>query len=429
MSSRSEIASGIDRSRLYGRIAWRILPILMAAQILAFLDRANVGFAQLQMKDSLSLSNTAYGLGAGIFFIGYFLFEIPSNIILHRVGARRWFTRILITWGIATALMSLVESTSAFYALRFIIGAAEAGFAPGTQLYFSRWFPDSYRGRCNGVFLVTIPLSFLIGGPIAGMILGPLDGVMGWHGWQWLFFIEGSATVALAPVLYKLLTDSPSDAQWLSSAERAAVEADIYSQGEGAADGRPFGRRSLGFSAAFFLLLCGMYGITFWLPLLLQDSGVLDPRRIGWLSALPFVGATLGVLLLSRWSDRHRRRRSALIGCALAAAIGLALTASAAHSLVLSLVGLIMAATGIQSAVPVLWAAIARSYAGRSAAVAFAFINSCGNLAGFCSPYLVGYIADATGSPRPAMYILSLLLAASAGAMALLVKSDEGTIT
>lgn len=403
---------------LYRRLAWRILPILIVVQIVSFLDRANVSFAQLQMKADLGFGDAAYGLGAGIFFLGYFVFEVPSNLLLRKVGARVWFTRILVTWGAATAAMAFVTDVKAFYVLRFLVGAAEAGFAPGTQLYFSRWFPDSQRGRINGLFLMTIPISFMIGGPISGTILAHFDDIAGFDGWRWLFILEGATTILLAPLLYFGLPESPARSTWLSHAERGRIHEDLARMGSGPTDHRFLAiladRGVITLSAVYFLLLCGQYGVTFWMPLLISDTGIRDPQVIGWLSVLPYLAAAIAMPLVCRWSDSRGRRFECLVVCACGATVGLLLAAVFHASLFLALTGLAMTAACVMSSVPIYWAVVARQHPGVTAAAAFAIINSFGNLAGFVSPYAVGLITAATGVPAMGLYLIAGLVALGA---------------
>ncbi len=396
---------------LYRRIAWKLLPVLFAVQVVGFLDRVNVGFAKLQMQSDLGLSNAAYGLGAGIFFIGYFLFEVPSNLLLNRVGAKVWFARILVTWGAATIAMAFVKDETWFLILRFIVGAAEAGFAPGTQLYFSQWFPAKYRGRINGLFLMSIPLSIVLGGPLAGLILQHLHRLGGIGGWQWLFIIEGLLSIGLTPWLLLALPSRIADARWLTGAERLIVERDVtaLAHGAGLSTIRALltAPRTLQLSLIYFLMQCGNYGVAFWLPQIMKNTGIDSPVEIGLLSACPYLLALITILAVGYLSDRSERRVRWLAACALVAAAGLALCGMFIQDTLIALLGLSLAAAGILGTIPVFWAMTARFYSGVAAAVGFAIINAIGNLGGFASPYLIGLIADAYGSPLIGLYALS----------------------
>jgi MFS family permease len=407
---------------VYAKVAWRILPILFVVQLIGIVDRFNVGFAQLQMSKELGLSNAAYGFGAGLFFIGYFVFEIPSNMILAHVGAKAWFTRILVTWGAATLAMAFVTNETWFYVLRFLVGAAEAGFAPGTQLYFSRWFSNEYRGRANGWFLMSIPLAGMLNGPISGNILGHLSGFAGLSGWQWLFLVEGVFTILFAPVLFAILPNEPKDAAWLGKDERLIVEEGVESS-KRLAHTHAIGDmlRSPGtllMAAVYFLLLLGNYGIAFWMPQIIKGSGIANPVAIGWLAAIPSLCAFVAMPVISRLSDLGGRKWY-LVGGGLTAAIGLAVTSLNSTNTALAIVGLALTASGVLGCIPVFWAYAARVYFGPAAVVGFALINSIGNLAGFVAPYYIGIVADATGAAVNGVHaiaigqILAILLVAA----------------
>ncbi|WP_042337064.1 MFS transporter [Bradyrhizobium sp. DOA9] len=401
----------LSSNSVYAKVAWRILPILFVVQLIGIVDRFNVGFAQLQMSKELGLSNAAYGFGAGLFFIGYFVFEIPSNMILARVGAKAWFTRILVTWGIATVAMAFVTNETWFYVLRFLVGAAEAGFAPGTQLYFSRWFPNGYRGRVNGWFLMSIPLAGMLNGPISGNILGHLSGFAGLSGWQWLFLIEGVVTIALAPLLFVILPNEPKNAGWLGKDERLIVEEGVETSRR-LAHTHAIGDmlrspRTLLMAAVYFLLLLGNYGIAFWMPQIIKGSGIADPVAIGWLAAVPSLCAFVAMPLFSRLSDAGGRKWYLVVG-GLTAAIGLVITSLNSTNTTLAIVGLALTASGVLGCIPVFWAYAARVYFGPAAVVGFALINSVGNLAGFVAPSYIGIVADATGSPVNGVHAIAI---------------------
>jgi len=416
----SHARSALPSRATFDKVAWRILPILFILQLLGIVDRFNVGFAKLQMSADIGLSNTAYGLGAGLFFLGYFVFEVPSNMILAKVGARVWFTRILITWGAATFAMAFIKSEHWFYILRFLVGAAEAGFAPGVQLYFSRWFPNAYRGRVNGLFLMSIPLGGLIGGPLSGFILEHMTGVGGYNGWQWIFLIEGIATVFFAPVLFWFLPDTPAQARWLSEAEKIAIDDAVATNGKGAEahsirDLTQSGKLAL-LSVAYFLLLLGNYGISFWMPQIIKNSGISSTITIGWLSAIPALCTFIAMPLISRASDTGGRKWFLTAG-ALMSAVGLVVTSANPDNTAIALVGLTMTSVGVLGVVPTFWAYVARSYVGAAATVGFAIINSIGNLAGFIAPYYLGVVADTTGSTANGGFAIAL----AGGCAALLI--------
>jgi MFS family permease len=423
--------SSEDTWPLYSRIAWKLVPIIFLVQIFGFLDRANVGFAKLQMQHDLSLSNAAYGLGAGIFFIGYFVFEIPSNLLLNRMGAKLLFARILLVWGLATIAMAFVKSEMQFYVLRFVIGVAEAGFAPGTQVYLSQWFPGKYRGRINGAFLSSLPIGLALGGPIAGLVMSTLHHTAGYAGWQWLFIIEGAVSVALVPVVLKLLPNRLQDASWLADDEKRIVADDVAQLAREADSHHWTATLSpivLCLTTIYFLVLAGNYGIGFWLPQIIRNSGVANTMDVGLLSAVPYIFTVFGMLVIGKLSDRAPDRARYLVLCSLLSAAGLAVTALWIKDTVIGLAGMTMVAVGILGSIPVFWAVVARRLSGAAAVVGFAFINSIGNLAGFVSPYAIGIITDQTGTQISGLYALSAMSLAAAILLMLFVREKRALI-
>lgn len=397
--------------RLYTKIAWRIIPVLMLIFFFANLDRANVGFAALQMRQELGFSNAAYGLGAGIFFIGYFFFEIPSNLALQRFGARFWFARILFTWGVATIAMAFVKDITWFYILRFMVGAAEAGAAPGVMLYLSQWVPDEQRGLFNALFWISAPFAFVVSGPLSGVILTSFHHFGGYSGWQWLFLIEGAMTIIAAPLIYFALPNRIRDANWLTNEEKLAAEIAVQSMQKTArvhtykdALKRP---ETVLACLSYFFLLIGYYGIAFWLPQLLKLAGISSTVSVGWLSTLPWLASIVAVFVVGPYSDRNGRRGKVRTISIFMTAVGFCISAYFASNVVMSLAGLMIAASGILCGSTVFWANMARIYVGGAAVVGFALVNSIGNLGGFVSPYMMGIIVDATGSPVLGIYAIA----------------------
>jgi MFS family permease len=419
----------VSTDRLYTKIAWRIIPILILIFFFANLDRANVGFAALQMRQELGFSNAAYGLGAGIFFIGYFLFEIPSNIALEKVGAKIWFARIVLTWGIATVALAFVADTTWFYVLRFVIGAAEAGTAPGVMLFLSQWVPDSQRGRFNSLYWVSVPIAFVAAGPLSGLIMTQFNGLAGYSGWQWLFAVEGVLTILVAPLILLGLANDIKDAKWLTEDEKRVAEDGVAKLAKAAnahtykdALRKP---ETILACLAYFFLLIGYYGIAFWLPQLIKQAGISDTMTIGWLAALPWLAAGLSVVFVGPFSDSPGRRGAVRTIAMLMTAVGFWMSAYFSASIALSLFGLTMAAVGILSASTVFWANLARIYIGGAAAVGFATINSIGNLGGFVSPYMLGLITDATGSTVLGMHAIAASIAISGTLMAVCFRKSD----
>jgi len=417
----------------YHKVAWRLLPLLGICYILAYLDRINIGFAKLQMSADLGFSEAVYGLGAGIFFIGYFLFEVPSNLILHKVGARRWIARIMMTWGLVSLSMMWVTTAETFYLLRFLLGIAEAGFFPGIILYLTYWFPAARRGRINAFFMTAIALAGMVGGPLSGWILDNFEGHFGWAAWQWLFLIEGLPPIFMGLVIWFWLDDRIAEARWLTPDERALLGASILA--EEVRKSSPLLRELFAdsnlwwLSSIYFCLVSGLYGLGFWLPTLLRDSGTSDPFLIGLLSAIPYALAMPAMVLVGKVADHHGERRWSLVIPALTGALGLGLGVLWVEAPWLSLAALSLASMGIMSALPAFWSMPAALLRGTAAAAGIALINALGNLAGFLSPVAVGWLRDATKSAEAGMFllILSLILGAILvlGVPARLVNDDR----
>ena len=395
----------------YRKVMWRLVPFLFLCYVLAYLDRVNVGFAKLQMLNDLKFSEAAYGLGAGIFFIGYFIFEVPSNLILHRTGARRWIARIMVTWGVLSAGMMFVTSETMFYVLRFFLGAAEAGFFPGIILYLTFWFPSQQRGRIVALFMTAIAMSGVIGGPLSGWIMTSMAGINGWAGWQWLFLLQGLPSVFVGVIVLFYLDDSIAQAKWLTAGEKDLLQANIAAEQKTQVHmtiGQTFKNpQVLMLSGLYFFFIMGLYGVSFWLPQLIKNLGVNDIMTVGLLSAIPYGVAAACMVLIGQSSDRHAERRWHLVVPALLGALGLMLSGVYGSQPVLGMLALTLGTAGILSVLPVFWTLPTAFLTGASAAAGIALINSIGNLAGFLSPYMVGLIKDATGNTTLALYVLA----------------------
>ena len=419
MTTLSLEAVSTVRSNAYRKTAWRLMPFLMLCYLCAYLDRVNVGFAKLQMMNDLALSETVYGLGAGMFFIGYFLCEVPSNIILHKVGARVWIARIMITWGIVSALFAFVETAWQFYALRFLLGIAEAGLAPGLLLYLTYWFPSYRRARMTVLWFVAIPLSGMVGGPLSGWIMTHFAGMHGWAGWQWMFVLEAVPTVVVGLLVLSYLKDGVHQASWLNDDEKSLIARELAEDDQHKVTHASVGefirdRRLWLLAAIYFCVVMGQYAITFWLPTLVRNAGVSDPMKIGVLTSLPYLCAIVAMLYAGRSGDKHRERRWHLIIPMIAGAIGLTLAAMMGGNVTLSILSLCLAASGILSATSMFWMLPTTLLGGVSAAAGIAAVNSFANLAGFCSPYLIGWITTLTGSSAIGMYLITGVLVAGA---------------
>jgi len=403
---------------LYSRITWRFMPLLFLCYVVAYLDRVNVGFAKLQMLNDLHFSDAMYGFGAGIFFVGYFFFEVPSNLLLHRFGARRWIARIMVTWAVISALTAYVSSPMMFYALRFALGVAEAGFFPGLVLYLTYWFPAQRRGKMVAFLMAGNPVSGIFGGPLSGYIMKHFAGHAGFANWQWLFVIEAVPALVLGVVIYFFLDDRVSHAKWLSEDERAQVQRDIDAEAKTKmhASVRATFRSGKVWTACAILfgIVMGSYAVGFWQPTIIRSSGVHDPFIIGLLTAVPYLCALISMLLTGRHADRTRERRWHVVVPQLVAASGFVLCSFAGTNTWIALLGLTMATTGVVTALPMFWALPTSFLGGAGAAAGIALINSTGNLAGFVSPALVGWLKTVTHSLDSSLYLIAGCLLVSA---------------
>ncbi|TPT17410.1 MFS transporter [Acinetobacter baumannii] len=410
----SEVDTTVRKSA-YRKIAFRLMPFLMLCYFCAYLDRVNVGFAKLQMMSDLQFSEAVYGLGAGIFFIGYFLCEVSSNIVLHKVGARRWIARIMITWGILSGCFAFVQTEWQFYTLRFLLGVAEAGLAPGLLLYLTYWFPSYRRARMTVLWFIAIPISGMIGGPLSGLIMDRMSGVHGWFGWQWMFVIEAIPTVLVGLLVLAVLKDSVQDANWLTQDEKNLVKQELAQDNqhkEGHASVKEFiaDKRLWLLAGIYFCVVMGQYAITFWLPTLIRNSGISDNWHIGLLTSLPYMCAIVVMILAGRSGDHFQERRWHLIIPMCAGAIALTFATLFASNLTLSLICLCIAASGVLTASSLFWMLPTNFLGGVSAAAGIAAVNSFANLAGFCSPYLIGWITTNTGSNAIGMFLITAVL-------------------
>ncbi len=410
----SEVDTTVRKSA-YRKIAFRLMPFLMLCYFCAYLDRVNVGFAKLQMMSDLQFSEAVYGLGAGIFFIGYFLCEVPSNIVLHKVGARRWIARIMITWGILSGCFAFVQTEWQFYTLRFLLGVAEAGLAPGLLLYLTYWFPSYRRARMTVLWFIAIPISGMIGGPLSGLIMDRMSGVHGWFVWQWMFVIEAIPTVIVGLLVLAVLKDSVQDANWLTQDEKNLVKQELAQDNqhkEGHASVKEFiaDKRLWLLAGIYFCVVMGQYAITFWLPTLIRNSGISDNWHIGLLTSLPYMCAIVVMILAGRSGDHFQERRWHLIIPMCAGAIALTFATLFASNLTLSLICLCIAASGVLTASSLFWMLPTNFLGGVSAAAGIAAVNSFANLAGFCSPYLIGWVTTNTGSNAIGMFLITAVL-------------------
>jgi MFS family permease len=416
----------------YAKLTTRLIPFLFLCYIVAFLDRVNVGFAKLQMAGDLQFSDVVYSAGAGIFFIGYFIFEVPSNVILERVGARLWIARIMITWGIISsammythqipwgpipALFGLNNAEFSFYFLRFMLGVAEAGFFPGIILYLTYWFPSEIRARKVALFMTAIAISNVIGSPVSGAIMQFMDGAYGWRGWQWLFLLEGIPSVLIGFLVFALLPDGPRKASWLTQAEQDlvlrrieedhAAKKDLgqkHSMRDAFGDGRVWA-----LSVVYFCGVVCFYAINFWLPTIVQELGIdkKDFLKVGLVSMIPWGIAAVAMVVNGHHSDKTGERRWHSAGGLLVALVGMLMLTIGGHNPIIGIVGLTLITSGILSWVACFWSLPTAFLSGTAAAAGIAWINSVGNLGGYVGPMAIGWVRDHYQSGNVAFYALA----------------------
>lgn len=405
-------------SAVYRKNMLRLIPFIFVCYLFNYLDRVNVGFAKLQMLDDLGMSEAVYGLGAGIFFLGYIACGVPSNMMLKRFGARRWIATIMILWGLLSTALMFVRTPEGFYALRLLTGAAEAGFFPGVVLYLTQWFPSARRGRVMTLFMAAIPISGALGGPFSGWILSHFSAAQGGlAAWQWLFLLQGLPTVVLGAVAFFVLKDSLHSAPWLDAEERATLSADLEAD-EARAPGKVVGAFSQvirnpiiwGLGGIYFCIQAGVYAVNFWMPSLIKASGFADPGVIGWLSAIPYTAAAVFMIAMGRSSDARQERRWHVVASLAIGLAGLLVAAAFSGNPVIVMAGLTFATMGAMTGLALFWPLSSGVMGAGAAAVSVALINSMGQFAGFASPYFIGWIKDATHSTNLALYSLAAVM-------------------
>src|ERR1700731_2216359 len=419
-------------TKLFSKISWRILPFLMLCYVIAFLDRINIGYAQLQMKQTLTFSDATYGFGAGIFFIGYFLFEVPSNLLLERIGVRKTLLRIMFTWGIVSTAMAFVQTPMQFYIARFLLGVLEAGFFPGIILYLTYWYPSARRGQIIALFLAATAIASVIAGPLSGATMKYFNDIEGWHGWQWLFISQGLPASILGLVAYFYLQDKPEDAKWLSPGGKTALRFPLdhdHKDVESASHAGFFQMladpKVYGLSFTYFLLLGATYTMVFWIPSLIKSWGVADLFHVGLLATLPQIAGIIGTILMGRHSDKTRERRWHYATCVAVAAIGLLAITFSQGNLLPSLLGLTLAGLGFVSATPLFFTTTTEYLSKASAAGGIALISSLGNLGPAVAPSVTGYITATTGSSLFSTYLVVAAYLLSGLLLLILVRPAE----
>ena len=412
----TSVSAAANNNQAYRKITWRIIPFLCLCYLAAYLDRINIGLAKLEMASQLQLSEAAFGLGAGLFFVGYILFEVPSNLVLERVGAKIWIARIMITWGLLSAGTLFVQTATQFYILRFLLGAAEAGFLPGVLFYLTRWYPSWRRSRIISLFMIGLPLSGVVGGPLSGWIMSAFSHHQGMQGWQWMFLLEGIPTVILGILTFWVLPDTVGQAKWLTANEKTQISAELTKD---AADATHAGHR---FRDGFFNLkvwmlggidfsiLLSAYAMGFWMPTFIKNTGVHDISTIGMLTAIPSLAALIGMLYLGASSDRYRERRWHIIIPFIIGAIAMGASTFFTHNVFATVLLFSVAQFAIIGAVPVFFSLPGTFLQGTAAATGFALACSVANIAGLVSNSIMGLAMQYTGSGGDALWVFAVCL-------------------
>jgi len=418
----------IDGNDVVQKVFWRTVPLLMLLYFISYIDRINVGFAALTMNKDIGINSYQFGWGAGIFFIGYFIFEVPSNLCMKHFGARRWFARILFTWGILSCVMAFVRGPTSFFILRFLLGVAEAGFFPGVILYLTYWFPARYRARIVAAFTLAVPISIAVGAPLSTWILG-LDGLGGLLGWQWLFILEGLPAVVATFFVLRFMKDRPADALWLSPAEKSWIELELTLDDQGGATKKANNildtMRNPAVIALAFVYFCNTganLGLSFFLPQIMKLHGY-STLAVGFVAAIPYVAGCLGMIACGYLADRFRAPKALLVITVLIAAVGFAL-AGALPSSDWSIIALSLAAIGILGGKGPFWSLPSAHLSRKGAAGGIAFINAIGNLGGFAGPFALGYLKSASVDFSSGLYLIALVLLVSALVILLVVKTS-----
>jgi MFS family permease len=412
ISSATGAAQDVNDDVLYRRVTLRLMPLLVLCYVVSNLDRINVSFAKLEMMSALKLSDAVYGLGAGLFFVGYAAMEVPSNWLLAKLGARIWIARILLTWGLLSAAMALVYSAYSFYGMRFALGIAEAGLFPGVTYYLTQWFPRDRRATITSIFYLAVPIAGVSGSILSGFIITELEGLLGLAGWQWMFIIEAAPAVLLAPVVYFVLPDHPDDARWLSGAEQQRLDRNLIAdQAEdhgGSVLQALWTPRVWHAGAILFTIVLALYGVLFYMPTLIRDASGASAATVGLITAIPYGTSVVMMVLMSRNSDRTGERRWHLAMACLVGAVGVLFSVYTKTNTVLVVVGMCLAVGGVMTNLAIYWTLATGLFRDAQDAVAIAFINAIGLTAGFFGPTIIGAITQRTGSTDGGMIGLAV---------------------
>ncbi|CAH0143090.1 Putative metabolite transport protein NicT [Pseudomonas sp. Bi70] len=399
-------------------VTWRLMPLLLVCYLFAHLDRINIGFAKMQMSADLQFSDTVYGFGAGLFFIAYALFGVPSNLVLDRVGPRRWIATLMVVWGLLSSCMFLVESASGFYTLRFLLGVAEAGFFPGILVYLNRWYPARRRAQITALFAIAVPMAGVIGGPVSGGILDLFHDAGGLRGWQWMFLLEGLPVVALGLLVWCVLPERFEQVSWLDETQKRRLRGEMDSEEQRKTITSFSGVLRNGqvwlLVAIYFAVMLAVNTLAFWMPTLIHGAGVARDSQVGLLSAIPYLAGVFFMLACGRSSDRRRERRWHLSVPLLMCAVGIAIAGIAPGSAMPVMAGLIIAGMGASAALPMFWQLPPAFLSDRALAAGIGLISSFGSIASFLAPYLIGWMRDTTQSASLALFVLALFIALGA---------------
>lgn len=414
--------ASVSEESVFRKVNRRLLPILLLCYTFAYLDRVNIGFAKLHMQEDIPLLTEAvFGIGAGLFFLAYACLEIPSNMLMHKVGARRTITRIMILWGLTSSSMLFVRDETSFYILRILLGIFEAGFAPGIILYLTYWYPARRMAAVMGIYMLAGPIGSILGSGVSAAIIAATDNIGGLAGWQWMFLIQGLPCVLLGYVFWKAMADRPADAPWLTEQEKSIVAKAIDETAAKQTTHKFIDALRepsvYVMAAAYFGIMCGIYAVSFWLPTILKDNGIQSTFAIGMLTAIPYLLTIPAMILLSRSSDRHQERKWHAVVPSLVAAAGLTVAAFTASNFLLSFVALCIAVCAVWGAYTVFWAVPSQHFGGTAAVGGIAFINTIGILGGFVAPTIMGFVREATGSTQGGLLTMVGLLFMSIAAL------------
>lgn len=412
-------ADHATRDTTHRTVTWRLMPLLLVCYLFAHLDRINIGFAKMQMSADLQFSDTVYGFGAGLFFIAYALFGVPSNLALDRVGPRRWIATLMVVWGVLSTSMFLVQGATGFYVLRFLLGVAEAGFFPGILVYLNRWYPARRRAQITALFAIAVPMAGVIGGPLSGAILEGFHDALGLHGWQWMFLLEGAPVVLLGLLVWARLPERFDDVAWLDDAQKRQLREDMAQEEQRkpitSFAGILRDRHVWLLVAIYFAVMLAVNTLAFWMPTLIHGAGVARDSQVGLLSAVPYLAGVFFMLACGRSSDRHRERRWHLSVPLLMCAVGIASSGLAPTSAIPVLAGLIIAGMGASAALPMFWQLPPAFLSDKAQAAGIGLISSFGSIASFLAPYLIGWMRDTTQSASLALFVLAFFIALGAG--------------